>query len=36
MITSSCDKQEMEPNLVPSTTTGENTMGFYVDGSLLI
>lgn len=32
MITSSCDKQEMEPNLMPSTTTGENTMGFYLDG----
>jgi hypothetical protein len=22
----------MEPNLVPSTTSGKNTMGFYVDG----
>ena len=32
LITSSCDKQEMEPNLVPKTTSGENTMGFYVDG----
>ena len=32
MITSSCDKQEMEPELVPITTSGENTMGFYVDG----
>jgi len=32
LITSSCDKQEMEPNLVPSTTSGENTMGFYLDG----
>ena len=35
LITSSCDKQEMEPNLVPSTTSGENTMGFYVDGELV-
>ena len=32
LITSSCIKQEMEPELVPITTSGENTMGFYVDG----
>lgn len=28
---SSCEKDK-EPDLVPITTTGENTMGFYVDG----
>ncbi|MCO6462257.1 MAG: hypothetical protein J5I59_12710 [Saprospiraceae bacterium] len=28
---SSCEK-EKEPDLVPITTTGANTMGFYVDG----
>ena len=28
---SSCEK-EKEPDLVPITTTGENTMGFYLDG----
>lgn len=28
---SSCEK-EQEPDLVPITTTGENTMGFYVSG----
>ena len=29
---SSCHKDELEPDLVPITMTGENTMGFYVDG----
>ena len=29
---SSCHKEEPEPDLVPITTTGANTMGFYVDG----
>ena len=29
---SSCHKDEPEPDLVPITMTGENTMGFYVDG----
>lgn len=28
---SSCEK-EKEPDLVPITTTGANTMGFYIDG----
>jgi len=29
---SSCHKDEPEPDLVPITTTGANTMGFYIDG----
>ena len=29
---SSCHKEDPEPDLVPITTTGANTMGFYVDG----
>ena len=29
---SSCHKEEPEPDLVPITTTGANTMGFYIDG----
>ena len=29
---SSCHKDDPEPDLVPITTTGANTMGFYVDG----
>lgn len=29
---SSCGKDDPEPDLVPITMTGENTMGFYVDG----
>ena len=29
---SSCHKEEPEPDLVPITTTGANTMGFYWDG----
>ncbi len=28
----SCHKEDPEPDLVPITTTGANTMGFYVDG----
>jgi len=35
LITSSCDKQEMEPELVPITTSGKNTMGFYVNGEIV-
>ena len=31
LTASSCDKDK-EPDLVPITTTGENTMGFYLDG----
>ena len=29
---SSCHKEDPVPDLVPITTTGANTMGFYVDG----
>ena len=29
---SSCHKDDPEPDLVPITTTGANTMGFYWDG----
>ena len=29
---SSCHKEDPIPDLVPITTTGANTMGFYVDG----
>ena len=29
---SSCHKEDPEPDLVPITTTGANTMGFYIDG----
>ncbi len=29
---SSCHKEDPESDLVPITTTGANTMGFYVDG----
>lgn len=29
---SSCHKEDPEPDLVPITTTGANTMGFYLDG----
>ncbi|HQW97236.1 MAG TPA: hypothetical protein PLU58_15620, partial [Saprospiraceae bacterium] len=32
LTASSCHKEEPEPDLVPITTTGANTMGFYVDG----
>ncbi len=32
LTSSSCGKDELEPDLVPITMTGENTMGFYVDG----
>ena len=28
----SCHKEDPEPDLVPITTTGANTMGFYLDG----
>ncbi len=29
---SSCHKEDPGPDLVPITTTGANTMGFYIDG----
>ena len=29
---SSCHKEDTVPYLVPITTTGANTMGFYIDG----
>ncbi len=32
IITASSCEKEKEPDLVPITTTGENTMGFYLDG----
>lgn len=32
LSSSSCCKDEPQPDLVPITTTGENTMGFYVEG----
>ncbi len=32
LTSSSCGKDEPEPDLVPITMTGENTMGFYLDG----
>jgi hypothetical protein len=33
---SSCHKEDPIPDLVPITTTGANTMGFYVDGVPII
>lgn len=32
ILSSSCSKDDPKPDLVPITMTGENTMGFYVDG----